>query len=117
MAEPNIKLTLEQDKVLKLALEFYIRLGLGRFSEIFTQFNILQGSRLGPEKLERIRQLCEQIEDLVFDDKVWNLEDEETSIYTIVAFHLDSILNNNKKDIVWANKRFKEMKTLNKEKI
>lgn len=114
----NITLTEDQEKVLKLAVEFYIRLGLGRFSELFIHLNLLQGNRLGPEKLERIRQLCDEVEDLAFDDnKNWNLEDEETSIYTVIAFLLESQMNGNKKDVTWAKKRIKELKTLNKERL
>lgn len=118
MPVPQITLTEDTKNTLKRAIEFYIRMGLGRFSEIFHQFNILQGDRLGPDKLERIAQLCDEIEELAFeDDKNWKLQDDEISIYTLNAFLLESQMNGNRKDVSWAKKRIKELTKRNKEKL
>jgi replicative superfamily II helicase len=119
MAVPkNVNLTDEQKRVLEMATEFYIRLGLGQFSEIATRLNLLHGNRIDPDKMERIRQLCEEMEELTFGDgKPWTLKDDETSIYTLTAFLTEAQMAGNKKNAKWAEERIAELKELNKEKI
>ncbi len=120
MAIPkNVNLTDEQKRVLEMMSEFYIRLGLGQFSEIATRLNLLQGNRIDPEKMDRIRQLCEEMEELAFGEsgKPWNLKDDETSIYTLTAFMLEAQMAGNKKNAKWAEERIAELKEKNKERI
>lgn len=119
MSQNNIDLTEEQAKVLQLAVEFYIRLGLGRFSELFVHFSLLQGDRLSVETMDKIRNLSYEIEELVFgeSDKNWDLKDDKVSLYTMTAFLLESQMSENKKDAAWARKRIRELTKLNQEKI
>ena len=114
MPPKNVNLTEEQKRVLEMAIEFYIRLGLGQFSEIFTRLDLLQGNRLDPDKKERLRQLCEEMQELTQD---WKLTDEETSLYTLTAFLIEAQMNNNEKSVRWAEKRIRKLKEEKKEKI
>jgi len=94
-----------------MALEFYIRLGLGQFSEIATRMNLLQGNRLTPEKLNKIYKLCEEMEEILWGDeeKPWDLKDDEISIFTLNAFLLESQIGGSKKSVNWVKNRLKEL--------
>jgi hypothetical protein len=101
----------DEQAALGMAMEFYIRMGLGQVSEIAQRLNLLYGDRLTPEKQSRITQLCEEIEDVLWEDGVpWKLEDEETSIYMLTAFLLECKLNGNFKGAKYAEKRIAELK-------
>jgi len=118
MSPENVNLTDEQQRVLEMAIEFYIRLGLGQFSEIATRLNLLQGGRIEPEKMERIRQLCEEMEELAWGEgKPWQLKDDETSIYTLTAFLLEAQMAGKTKNVKQLKKRIAELKKKTKEKI
>lgn len=106
----DLNLNEEQKRVLEMALEFYIRLGLGQFSEIATRLDLLQGERLHPEKREKIHELCEEMEEIVRDEKPWALNDKEISVYTLTAFLLESMMSGKIKDALWAKKRIKKKK-------
>jgi hypothetical protein len=87
----TLRLTDEQKHVLDMAIEFYIRLGLGQFSEIAT------------------RQLCEEMEDLCWrGERPWNLKDEDTSAFTLTAFEMEARLAGNLKNARWADRRIRE---------
>jgi hypothetical protein len=118
MAPKNLNLTDEQKRVLEMAIEFYIRLGLGQISEISTRLDLLHGGRLGPEKMERIRQLCEEMEGIIEDGcEPLTLKDDEVSIYTLTAFLLESQMAGKVKSTKWAKERIQELKEKNKENI
>jgi hypothetical protein len=109
MAGKMLKLTDHEMRVLDMALEFYIRLGLAQFSEIATRLDLLQGDRIKPQRLERIRQLCEEMEELCLDDgRPWSLHDEDTSAYTLTAFGLEARMAGNTKNARWAARRIRE---------
>jgi len=118
-SKKNVNVNDEQKRVLEMAMEFYIRLGLGQFSEIATRLDLLHGKRIDPEKMERIRQLCEEMEELAWgeDGKPWNLKDEETSLYTLNAFLLEAQMAGRIKESKWAKDRIAEIQDKNKEKI
>jgi hypothetical protein len=108
MAGKMLKLSDGEMRVLEMALEFYIRLGLGQFSEIATRLDRLQGDRLKQERLERIRQLCAEAEELCWDDgRPWSLHDEDTSAYTLTAFGLEAKMAGNAKNARWAARRIR----------
>jgi hypothetical protein len=119
MASPkNLNLTDEQKRALEMMTEFYVRLGLGQFSEIATRLDLLQGGRISPERMERIRQLCEEMEELAWGDgKPWGLEDDQTSVYTLTAFLLEAQMAGNRKNAGWAERRIAELKEKNSERI
>jgi hypothetical protein len=112
----DIKITVDQRKTLEMALEFYIRLGLGQFSEIATRINLLHGERLDPDKLQRIAEICNELEELVWEDKPWGIEDKEVSLYTLNAFLLEAQLAENFDSVRWCNRRIRK-KTASGEKI
>ena len=111
MTHTTLELTADERTVLAMALEFYIRMGLGQTSEIAQRLDLIHGERLTPEKLERIRVLCDDIEDVLWDGEApWRLEDAETSAYTLTAFLLDARLTGNKKGEGWVRRRLAERK-------
>jgi hypothetical protein len=113
-----LELTPEEQTVLQLAMEFYIRMGLGQFSEIAQRLNLLYGDRIGEEKMDEIRRLCEELEDGMWDEaKQWDIKDPETSLYVLTAFLLDSKLTGNAPGVKYANKRIEEIKKKGKEQI
>lgn len=92
-----------------MALELYIRMALGQVSEIAQRLDQIHGERLTPEKMDRVRQLCEEIEDVLWDGAApWRLEDAQTSAYTLTAFLLDARLSGNKKGERWVRRRLAE---------
>jgi hypothetical protein len=92
-----------------MSLEFYIRLALGQFGEIATRLDLLQGKRLEPDKVERVRRLCEELEEVVWGDGTpWRLDDDETSLYTLMAFGMEARLVGNDKGRRWAQRRIDE---------
>lgn len=120
MANSRKKLDVSDDqkKVLDLALEFYIRLGLGQMTDIAVRLDLLHGKRINPEKMERIRQLCEEMETILWEEgDPWDLGDDETSLYTLNAFLLESKMNGRLKATNWAEKRIQEIKDKTQEKI
>lgn len=103
MATTTLNLTRDDRIALSLALEFYIRMALGQASEIAQRLDLLHGKRLTPEKLDRIRLLCDEMEDVLWDGAApWRLEDAETSSFALRAFLLDSRLSGNTKGERWA---------------
>lgn len=114
----NLNLSEDEQKVLGMAMEFYIRMGLGQVSEIAQRLNLIHGDRLTPEKMDRIRQLCDELEDTLWDgEEPWRLEDDKTSLYTLTAFLLDSKISGNLKGQKYAEKRIAEIKAKEREKI
>ena len=102
-------LTEDEWIALEMALEFYIRMGLGQVGEIALRLDLLHGDRLTPEQKERIRELCDEIEAVLWEDAPpWRLEDAETSDYTLTAFLLDARLTGNKKGERWARERLQQ---------
>ncbi len=109
MARRPLNLTDDERRVLEMAIEFYIRLGLGQFSEIATRLHLLQGDRINPQRLERIRQLCGEMEELAWGEGTpWNLKDEDTSAYTLTAFGLEARMAGNNKNARWADRRIRD---------
>jgi hypothetical protein len=103
-------ITLNQSErlVLELALEFYIRMGLGQVGEIARRLDLLHGERLTPAKRDRVRELCDQMEGVLWEDAPpWRLEDAETSNYLLTAFMLDARLAGNEKGERWARERLR----------
>jgi hypothetical protein len=108
MSLKTIKLSEDEQRVLELALEFYIRLGLGQFSEIAQRYDLLR-PHLDPERLARLRQLAENMEDVCWQDaEPWHLTDEGTSLHTLIAFGLEARLAGNTKGQRWAQRRIKD---------
>ena len=108
MSLKTIRLNEDEQRVLELALEFYVRLGLGQFSEIAQRYDLLR-PHLDPERLERLRQLAESMEEVCWHDaEPWHLADESTSLHTLIAFALESRLTGNTKGQRWAQRRIKE---------
>jgi hypothetical protein len=106
----NTRITLTQDErlALELSLEFYIRMGLGQVGEIARRLDLLHGERLTPAKRDRIRQLCDEMEEVLWGDAApWRLEDTETSNYLLTAFLLDARLAGNWKGECWARDRLR----------
>ena len=109
-------LTDDERIALGMALEFYIRMGLGQVGEIAQRLNLLHGDRLTPEKMDRIRELCDEMEDVLWDDAPpWKLEDAETSDYTLTAFLLDARLTGNTKGERWARGRLRDREKLDQQ--
>jgi hypothetical protein len=109
MSERVLRLGDDEQRVVEMALEFYIRLALGQFGEIATRLDLLQGKRLEPDKLERARRLCEELEEVVWGDRApWRLDDDETSLYTLVAFGVEARLAGNDRGRRWAQRRIKQ---------
>lgn len=105
----TLKLSDTEQHVLEMALEFYIRMGLGQLSEIAQRLHLIHGDRIKPERLERIRQLCDEAEELTWDDgRPWSLRDDETSAYTLTAFGLEARMAGNKKNAEWVARRIRE---------
>lgn len=108
MKTTTLTLTGDERTVLGLAVECYVRLGLGQVSEIARRFDLLHGTRLNPEKVEQVRRLCDEMEDVLWDgEDPWMLEDGQTSLYTLTAFLLDARLNGNKNGERWVKWRIK----------
>jgi hypothetical protein len=109
MTMKTIRLTEDEMRVLELALETYIRIGLGQFSEIAQRLHLIHGDRLKEQRMERIRQLCEEAEELTWDDgRPWTLHDPETSRYILTAFGLEARMAGNTKNAKWAARRIRE---------
>ena len=109
MSERVLRLGDDEQRVVGMAVEFYIRLALGQFGEIATRLDLLQGKRLEPEKLERVRQLCEELEEVVWGGGApWRLDEDETSLYTLIAFGVEARLVGNDKGQRWAQRRIKQ---------
>lgn len=109
MAIKTLRLNEEEQHVLGMALEFYIRLGLGQVSEIAQRLHLIHGDRLKEQRMERIRQLCDEAEELTWNDgRPWSLHDLETSRYTLTAFGLEARMAGNTKNAKWAAKRIRE---------
>jgi hypothetical protein len=110
--EKNVVLSLtpEEAEALDLALEFYIRLGLGQLSEIGSRLELLLGKH-GRAQLEFIKEQLEQCEQILFDDgKPCCLgKDREVSAYTLTAFLIQSKLIGNHKGIKWAKQQLQRM--------
>lgn len=120
MNKKNLGIDINEDqrKVLEMAIEFYIRLGLGQFSEIATRIDLLCGKKISPSKMKRIRKLCDKIEDiLIGEEKPWSLSDDDISLYTLNAFLIEAQLFDKTKTIKWAEERIAELKEKNKERI
>jgi hypothetical protein len=116
--KPSVDLTVEQQRVLEMAIEFYIRLGLGQFSQIAQRIDILHGKRIGSDRMDRIRQLCEEMEEYaLIDDSPMKLGDERCSIYTLTAFLLESRMACKPKQVRWAQNQIDALKEKNGEKI
>ena len=108
MSRTTIKLTEDERLALAMALEFYIRMGLGQVGEVARRLDLLHGERLTPAKRERLHELCGEVEDVLWDDAApWRLEDGETSDYLLTAFLLDAKLAGNKKGERWARGRLR----------
>lgn len=109
MTMKTIRLNEDEQHVLGMALEFYIRLGLGQCGEIAQRLHLIHGDRLKEQRMERIRQLCDEAEELTWDDgRPWSLRDDETSAYTLAAFGLEAKLAGNRKMAKWAYQRIRE---------
>lgn len=109
MTMKTIRLTKDEQHVLGMALEFYIRLGLGQLSEIGQRLHLIHGDRIKEQRMERIRQLCDEAEELSWDDgRPWTLHDPETSRYTLTAFGLEARTAGNTKNAKWAARRIRE---------
>jgi hypothetical protein len=109
MAVKTLNLNEEEQHVLGMAIELYIRLGLGQMSEIAQRLQLIHGDRLKQERMEHIRRLCNEIEELTLDDgKPWSLLDDETSLYTLIAFGLEARLAGNDRGQRWAQRRIKQ---------
>lgn len=120
MTKKNVlsEFTGEEQNVIKLALEFYIRMGLGQFSEIAQRLNLLYGDKIGDEKLVKINQLCDEMAEVLWgDDEPWQIKDSGTSLYIMTAFLIDAKVNNNTFGIKYALKRIEEIRKLKKESI
>lgn len=114
----DLELTDDQERVLEIALDFYIRLGLGQFSEIANRLHLLYGNKLPQNKLEKIKTTLEEIENILWDnEKPWTINDDHISIYTLTAFLTETQLANKKKNAEWTKKRIQELKSKNNEKI
>jgi len=105
-----LSLTPEEAEALDLALEFYIRLGLGQLSEIGNRLELLLGKH-GRTHLDTIKEQMEQCEQLLHEDgKPCCLgKDNEVSAYTLTAFLIQSKLVGNHKGIKWAKQRLQRM--------
>lgn len=108
MTMKTIRLNEEEQHVLGMAIEFYIRLGLGQFSEIAQRLHLIHGDRIKEQRMERIRQLCDEAEELTLEGRPWSLHDPETSAYTLAAFGLEARMAGNTKNAKWAARRIKE---------
>ncbi len=109
VAQRTIRLTDDEQRVLELALEFYVRLGLGQFSEIAQRVDLIHGARLTPDQKHNVRQLCNELEDVLWASQApWQLGDNDTSLHTLVAFGLDARLARNPKGQRWAQRRIKK---------
>lgn len=110
--EKNVVLSLtpEEAEALDLALEFYIRLGLGQLSEIGARLELILGKR-GRACLDAVKEQMEQCEQLLqADGKPCNLaRDREVSAYTLTAFLIQSKLVGNHKGVKWAKQRLQRM--------
>jgi hypothetical protein len=108
----NIKLlvlTRPEQVVLDTALEFYVRLGLGQFSEIGTRFRLLTHDReLVP--YERIASVMEDMERDVWAGSPWRVNDRRTGMHTVVAFLLQARLRGNDREQRWAYRRIHAMR-------
>lgn len=104
----SIRLSEDEQKVLELAMECYIRVGLGQFSELARRLDLTHGERLTEEQREEVRELADEMERTALGDVPWMLGDAETSLYTLLAFRLDARLSGNLAGVFWANKRIKE---------
>jgi hypothetical protein len=102
----TIRLNDEERLVLANALDLYIRVGLGQFTEIAQRLDMIHGMRLETDQRARVAHLCGEIENVLWDDQApWRLEDTETSLHTLVAFLLDGRLHGNAKQVQWAERR------------
>ena len=105
----TLKLSEIEQHVLEMALEFYIRMGLGQLSEIAQRLHLIHGDRIKAQRMERIRQLCDEVEELTWDDgRPWTLHDPETSRYILTAFGLEARMAGNTKNASWAARRVRE---------
>ncbi len=105
-----LSLTPEEAEALDLALEFYIRLGLGQLSEIGSRLELLLGKQ-GRAHLDTIKEQMEQCEQMLHEDgKPCCLgKDREISAYTLTAFLIQSKLIGNQKGMKWAKQRLQRM--------
>lgn len=109
----TIRLNGDERFALDMTLEFYIRMGLGQVGEIARRLDLLHGERLTPAKRDRIRELCDEMEEVLWEDAApWRLEDAETSNYLLTAFLLDARLAGNRTGERWARERLRGCRTL-----
>lgn len=102
-------LTKPEQVVLETALEFYVRLGLGQFSEIGTRLSLLTHDReLVP--YERIASVMEDLERSVWGGSPWRITDRQTGMHTVVAFLLQARLRGNDREQKWAHRRIHAMR-------
>lgn len=100
-----MKLSSEERLVLNLALEHYIRLGLGHFSDIATRLSLLLlPGQYESEKLGELHNVLFECEKLI---EPWTLRDEKVSRYTLVALLLQARLNKDKETEAWVEERLK----------
>lgn len=108
----NIKLlalTKPEQVVLDTALEFYIRLGMGQFSEIGTRFRLLAHDReLVP--YGRIAAVMEEMEGSVWAGSPWRITDRQTGMHTVVAFLLQARLRGDDREQRWAYRRIRALR-------
>ncbi len=108
MKNKQVDINDTEQRVLEMALEFYIRLGLGQFSQIAQRLNLLCGRRLGKAKLEQITKMMNKLEEIVWDGQPWMLRDDETSVYTVMGACVEGKMNSDTKFVEWAEARIKE---------
>ena len=102
-------LTRPERVVLDTALEFYVRLGLGQFSEIGTRFRLLAHDReLVP--YERIAAVMDDVERSVWAGSPWRITDRRTGMHTLVAFLLQARLRRDAREQRWAHRRIHAMR-------
>lgn len=115
MRQTPMSLNDDERLALEMALEFYIRMGLGQVGEIAQRLDLLHGDRLTPDKKERIRELCDEMENVLWEDAApWRLEDAQTSNYILTAFLLDARLAGNTKGERWARRRLQNGRKLDR---
>lgn len=111
----NLDLTDKQTVALRLALDFYIRLGLGQFTELATRFDLMYGKNISSSKLAKLRKLCNEMEKVIGggidgDEAVYG--SKEASAHVLNAWLIEAqmlndrkLIKNLKKQIAIAEKK------------
>lgn len=101
------RLNKQEIRVLELALEHYVRLGLGQLSDIAIRLSLLLTS-IEKEKLTRLQELMAEAEQAIGGSL--NFSNSEVSRYTLIALLLQARLNNDLVAIKWITERLKTTK-------